>query len=66
MNIGMNGVLVLHHSFFILLNSVFLYFLCIPSTHFSFFFSLPKTEDTPIPREFHHLYFQIPQHFSKR
>ena len=63
MNIGMNGVLVLHHSFLMLLISVFFSLLCIP-----FFSLLPKTEDTPIPREFSFSTFQIPNPFklSKR
>ena len=59
MNSGINGVLVLLHSFSLLISvsfsfSVFLH-------HFSLF-SLPKAEDTPIPREFSFLLLDT-QHF---
>ena len=64
MNIGMNGVLVLHHGFLIFLISVLLPSLYSFITLFTIF-PLPKTEDTPIPREFSFSSFQIPNPFKE-
>ena len=57
MNIGMNGVLVLLHSFSFCL---YLSFFSLYSFTLFTFSPLPKAEDTPIPSEFQHFYFLIP------